>query len=76
METKCPHSALVPPFSLRAFLRVFVGKEEIFIEELGEVERRRGSGVSGIGIGGLGGVVGVGGGCGVRGVGEDDFPRR
>ena len=58
--TKRPRSALVPPFSLRAFLRVFVGKEKvIFVEEPGEVERRRSGGVSGIGVDGFGGVVGV-----------------
>ena len=67
--TKRPRSALVPPFSLRAFLRVFVGKEKvIFEEEFGEVQRHRNGGVSGIGVDGFGGAVGVRD-CSVGGVG-------
>ena len=57
--TKRPHSALFPPFSLRAFLRVFVEKEKvILVEELGEVERRRSGDVSGIGVDGFGAGAG------------------
>ena len=58
--TKRPLCALLPPFFLCAFLRVFVGKEKvIFEEELGEVKRHRSGGVSGIGVDGFGDAVGV-----------------